>query len=711
MAEKIKGGPDLIALYTKSPSSSYKFVESHDFYVKDVRQIPKTLLPPAPHTRSKSEFFDVSEYLLVDDKAIRVPLTTLSKPISALVDYLVEGYEDDVSKVRVLFRWVTNQPLSRMAVLQTQPKVKDSALHHLWMIRNRKQRYSKFFSLLCRYAGLYAVNIHGAVKGIHYQIGDRISMEKHYGEWNAVLVDGTWRLVDALWGACGDKDPGDGRGRFSCDERFFFTDPKDLMYTHFAATPKWQLLDSPRHIDSFEESVCLKNRFFDFGMQVLSHPLCEIQAEDGEVELIFGIKPKQGPDQRFNCYISHFDRPESKRYLTKGSNTSVPIFIHRLTESSVSIRVRFPESGIYRMEIVGKQVTNGSLYKDYDWIAIYKVIVEEPADRGFPKMDPIGWGPGSEIAKVGLAPFNYTSGIIVAKNIQTKIRFKIVDTNHVQNMKFFFRMASTYDNDFNVNALSDKFEVDVNIMTFLVEAPPFGEYTLKMFARNVRGSNVPMDQRRECNVCNYLLISDIQQKEVPLGILTEKTEIEDTPELPRKLVQAETRRPPVEPIPSTEKPPEIAESIVSTSNVLMESSSQPTTSLRNSPELNEYPVDNKTPEPPEPVTNVTISPRKSPTAQNFVRVDADLQEIPEIPLNVVLPVQPEIVARRPSEKREMKAVSSNKVVPMKSVGAQDDSIVLVPDDKPKRPGSSIRRTASRDDTKYFTALAKVRGDK
>lgn len=689
--EKIKKGPAIPALYTKPPSKSYKFSENLVVYTKDLRKIPESLPPPHPPNTKKAETIDVSEFLLVDDKAIRVPLSVLSKPIDGLVDYLVAGYDDDISKVRVLFRWLTNQPISRMQVLEHEPKNKNSALYHLWRLRTQKQRYTKTFSTLCRYAGLYCVVIHGAVKGVHYEVGEKVDMDRHYGEWNAVCVDGEWRLIDALWGACDIKDPGDGRGRFACDERYFLTDPQDLLFTHFAESPRWQLMDSARPVVAFEEAVCLKARFFDLGMHVLSHPVCEIEAEDGEVEVLFGIQPRQGQEQKFNCYISHFDRPETKRYLTNGSNTSVPIFIHNPTDSSVSIKVRFPEKGIFRMEVVGKQLTKGSKYKSYDWVAIYKVFVEEPADKGFPKMDPIGWGPGKELNRLGLAPFNYTSGVIVAKNIQPKLRFKILDTNLVQNMKFFFRMTSTYDNDFSVNAVSDKFDVDSNIMTFFLEAPPFGEYTLKMYARNVRG-NIPMNQRREINICNYLLVSDLQQHNTPLGILTEKTEIPDD--------FHEPQHNPVTSEPEFVKPPEAAESVVSASNVVMDSQSQQAESPRNSPEGTDD----------EPLLRV---PSGKSHGRQFVRVDQDLQEIPEIPLNVIKPVQPDIQTERSSsEKREMKVVSSNKVVPLNTKGGNDDSIMLVPaDDKSKRPQTSVRRNRSREDTKYYTALAKVRGEK
>jgi len=75
--QKIKGGPDLPAFYTNAPSSSYVFVESHDVYVKDARQIPLALPTPTPQTTSKADIFDVNEYMLVDDRALRVCISTL----------------------------------------------------------------------------------------------------------------------------------------------------------------------------------------------------------------------------------------------------------------------------------------------------------------------------------------------------------------------------------------------------------------------------------------------------------------------------------------------------------------------------------------------------------------------------------------------------------------------------------------------------------
>ena len=78
-------------------------------------------------------------------------MSVLSKPVGALVEYLIQGYEDEMSKVRVIFRWLTNQPIHRMQSLEHEPKDSQSALYHLWLLRTKRQRYSKVFSTLCRY--------------------------------------------------------------------------------------------------------------------------------------------------------------------------------------------------------------------------------------------------------------------------------------------------------------------------------------------------------------------------------------------------------------------------------------------------------------------------------------------------------------------------------------------------------------------------------
>ena len=54
-------------------------------------------------------------------------------------------------------------------------------------------------------------------------MGQKINKETHRGEWNAVLIDGNWRLVNTFWGSCVLAGDSQQDYWYTCDENFFLT--------------------------------------------------------------------------------------------------------------------------------------------------------------------------------------------------------------------------------------------------------------------------------------------------------------------------------------------------------------------------------------------------------------------------------------------------------------------------------------------------------
>ena len=107
-------------------------------------------------------------------------------------------------------------------------------------------------SLLSRYANIVCVVIRGYVKGSLYRIGKPLTKEQ-LAEWNAVFVDGSWRLLDPFWGAC-VMCP-EGNVISGAADWFLFTEPKQFLYSHYPERPEWQLVETPISLHEFEKQV------------------------------------------------------------------------------------------------------------------------------------------------------------------------------------------------------------------------------------------------------------------------------------------------------------------------------------------------------------------------------------------------------------------------------------------------------------------------
>ena len=183
-----------------------------------------------------------------------------------------------------------------------------------------------------RAAGIACVVINGVVKNGLYVISERRlrrNREKR-SQWNAVLIDGEWRLLDVLWASCAlvrrrekgwklvdvqgeefedehiEEEPGEQQHRDN--EFYFLTDPDWFVSTHFPDDPDWQLLPRPLNIVQFETIVYIRERFFDMGllMQPDSQRYCVLQTNKGEVTISFGIPQSLGDQAQFS-YMLYYD--------------------------------------------------------------------------------------------------------------------------------------------------------------------------------------------------------------------------------------------------------------------------------------------------------------------------------------------------------------------------------------------------------------------
>ncbi len=273
--------------------------------------------------------------------------------VPALASYLSRAGRDELTRTRAVYRWITQHidydangfrtgnygDLSPESVLHRRAAVCDG--------------YSHLFQALGVAMGLQVEVVSGWSKGYSYAPGLRFQSRPNHS-WNAVRIDGRWRLIDATWGS-GYLDE---RLRFFRDfqEHYFLTAPDAFVFDHFPADSRWQLVARPLSIAEFEDLVYLRPMFFQAGFKVISHSHARIAADD-RVTVTLGVT--RAVDISAQVVDPHTDRP-----------ISADAAFAQVDETHAEIDAAFPHGGEYVLRVFAKpHGTEGPM----GWVLDYRV--------------------------------------------------------------------------------------------------------------------------------------------------------------------------------------------------------------------------------------------------------------------------------------------------------------------------------------------------
>jgi len=164
------------------------------------------------------------------------PMPSLSRLVSALGG--LAG--DELGRAKAIYRWIsaniaydTAAYFGRSASMAYEPQA---------VLKSGKavcSGYAALFEYLASALGLEAVTIEGRAKGHGYTPGASEIGIGH--DWNAVKINGVWRLIDVTWAAGYVSESGQFVAEFS---PFWFDTPPELFVLwHLPVVADWQLLD------------------------------------------------------------------------------------------------------------------------------------------------------------------------------------------------------------------------------------------------------------------------------------------------------------------------------------------------------------------------------------------------------------------------------------------------------------------------------------
>lgn len=168
-----------------------------------------------------------------------------------------KDFTRDDEKARAIFTWiatnikydldaygVNERPVAYSFKTQEEKAAKQKLFKEelaLKTLKSKKgvcQGYSTLYELVATRVGLEAVIIAGTSKSHPAHIGKQPGASDH--AWNAVKINGEWKLLDTTWGA-GTATGNPPKFTFKFNDKYFFSDPNVFFLNHFPDDKKWLL--------------------------------------------------------------------------------------------------------------------------------------------------------------------------------------------------------------------------------------------------------------------------------------------------------------------------------------------------------------------------------------------------------------------------------------------------------------------------------------
>ncbi len=226
-----------------------------------------------------SVFCEARDFKNVDKYARSVKK---SSDYRQLAKKLVKPFTQEVDKARAIFVWIAHNIEYDIRKAKKNRKSKITGRNKREIERKRQrirlkkvqkayisgkgvcEEYSLLFNEMCKAVGLKSEYIVGYARFSPKEIGKKPNSINH--AWNAVKINGSWKLVDVTW-AAGIVDLKKSTFTKDFSDFFFLTDPELFILNHYPKNPKWQLLNKRIDKRKFSSFPHIHSIFYKYGVK------------------------------------------------------------------------------------------------------------------------------------------------------------------------------------------------------------------------------------------------------------------------------------------------------------------------------------------------------------------------------------------------------------------------------------------------------------
>ena len=222
------------------------------------------------HPEAFDEAFKIKRQHVIDNSSYRLIIEGWRpNSIEELVDQIRNFSKNKpaIDRLWIIFYWVARN-IEYDSVPYVGKKHVDKSAEAVFRTGKAiADGYANLFKLLCNALNLICEKVHGYSKWYAFDPCNRSSVPIDH-TWNVVQINQHWYLIDLTWGA-GYLDENQ---IFKCElnSYYFLSQPNEMIYHHFPANERWQLLKQPIKMVQYMQMPKLWPKFFQFNLQLIS---------------------------------------------------------------------------------------------------------------------------------------------------------------------------------------------------------------------------------------------------------------------------------------------------------------------------------------------------------------------------------------------------------------------------------------------------------
>lgn len=256
-----------------------------------------------------------------------------------LVEYCRKNLQTEKEQANFFYHWIGHNIVydHQLLIDSNAGIVPDEAFwekqdsYHVYV--NRKAvcaGYAELFKWFMNELDIEVKIITGHIRDYRNHYVELESDDNFRHAWNAVKLDGEWKLLDSTWGTSGES---------SVSEFYFDIKPELAIITHFPEDSRWQLLENPITLEEFNNSKFINPIWFQSGFSDVP----SLKEDSSFYYLVF----KSNPNKNWSIQLMYSTDNHNYNFI----NDTVQIKHDGMTYARFK-KSGIPEKAYYKMDLV-----------------------------------------------------------------------------------------------------------------------------------------------------------------------------------------------------------------------------------------------------------------------------------------------------------------------------------------------------------------------